>query len=193
MNYLTKLCLTLVCLMSAQLLSAQYAKISFKSNAPLKLIIDGETISEDYAKYFKIRMIQSRSYEVKLVDESGREAIALPNFTIGEKERKSDYKITYRKRKDEYWFSVLNSKDQVSFADGLRNIGTVEYSAESSSAGVDRNGNVSANYSKEEGAVDVGAMGDGVDAVTSLFGDKDAKKKKKLQADSRPVVVITIK
>lgn len=183
----------LVCLMSTQLLLAQYSKVSFKSNAPLKLIVDGETINENYAKFFKIRMLQSRSYDIKLVDESGREAVAIPDFTIGEKERKSDYKITYKKRKDTYWFSVLNSKDQVSFADGLRNIGTVEYSAEKSGAYADSDGNVSVEHSKEEGAVDVGAMGDGVDAVTSLFGDKDAKKKKKLQADSRPVVVITIR
>lgn len=193
MNYLSKLCLTVLCLVSTQLLFAQYSKVSFKSNAPLKMIVDGETINENYAKYFKVRMIQSKTYNVKFVDESGREAITLPTFAIGEKERKSNYKITYKKRKDDYWFSVLNSKDKVSFADGLRNIGTVEYSAESNSARADSDGNVSVKHSKSEGSLNVGALGDGVDAVGSLFGDKDAKKKKKLQADSRPVVVIKIK
>lgn len=107
--------------------------------------------------------------------------------------KKTNHKTTYRKLKDTYWFSVLNSKDQVSFADGLRNIGTMKYTSESSGAYADGDGNVSVEHSKEEGSVDVGALGDSIDAVGSLFGNKDAKKKKKLQADSRPVVVIKIK
>ena len=59
---------------------------------------------------------------------------------------------------------------------------------------MDEQGNVSVEHSKESGSVDVGAVGDGVDAVGSMFGgDKAAKKKKKLAEDPRTVVVLKIK
>lgn len=189
MKNILKLLLATSLLLATQQVFAQHSKVSFKTKTPLKLSIDGENVSEDYAKYFKLRLNQGRPYELKFYTEDGT-AIISQLIMVGDKERKSDYMVKYRKRKDQYSLVLKTAKDKVSVADGLRNMGNMSYSVEQTSARADENG-VSVEHSKESGGVDGGALGDSVDEIASVF--KNDKKKKKQAEDQRTVVVLKIK
>jgi len=191
MKILLKLLLASSFLLFTTTLFAQYSKVSFKTKEPLQLWVDGKAIHEDYAKYFKLRLNRGRSYELKFYVKTGKGIVVKETIHIGAKERTADYIVKYHKRKDYYRLILKSSKDQVSVGDALRNMGTMSYSAESSSASADENGNVSVDHSRESGSVDGGALGDSVDAVASIF--KNDKKKKKQEADKRTVVVLKIK
>lgn len=169
---------------------AQYSKVSFKTKAPLKLAIDGEEVHQESAKYMKLRLNQGRPYELKFYAENGTDPVLSKTIVIGEKERKAVYMVKYNKRKQEYRLITKVAKDKVSVADGLRNMGNMTYSAESTSAKADENG-VSVEHSKSSGGVDGGALGDDLDEITSIF--KNDKKKKKQEEDKRTVVVLKIK
>ena len=156
----------------------------------MQLWVDGRAINEGYAKYFKLRLNQGRAYELKFYVEDGSGIVVKETIMVGAKERKADYMVKYHKRKKQYRLIVKSAKDKVSVADGLRNMGNMSYSAESTSARADDNG-VSVEHSKESGSIDGGALGDSVDAVSSIF--KNGKKKKKQEADKRTVVVLKIK
>ncbi|MGH1338396.1 MAG: hypothetical protein ACRBFS_19930 [Aureispira sp.] len=190
MKTLLKLLLVTSFLLATQQAFAQYSKVSFKTKQPLQLWVDGEAVNDGYAKYFKLRLNQGRSYELKFYVEDGSGIVVSETIMIGAKERKSDYMVKYHKRKQQYRLIVKSAKDKVSVADGLRNMGTMSYSAESTSARADENG-VSVEHSKESGAVDGRALGDSVDAVASIF--KNDKKKKKQAEDKRTVVVLKVK
>lgn len=94
----------------AQALSAQYAKVTFESKTPFRIVVDGEKLHEEALSSARLRLNQGRTYQIEIFDKDQPQAVISRNIAVHEHEKKSSYKIKYNKRKKTYDLVAKSAK-----------------------------------------------------------------------------------